>query len=48
MLFTVADGTHTWPGTSRGTGGLRPGTFDLNSRLLWIAAAPPPLPCLPW
>jgi polyhydroxybutyrate depolymerase len=48
VLFTVADGTHTWPGTSRGSGGLRPGTFDLNARLLWIAAAPPPLPCLPW
>jgi polyhydroxybutyrate depolymerase len=48
VLYTVADGTHTWPGTSRGNGGLRPGTFDLNSRLLWIASAPPPLPCLPW
>jgi polyhydroxybutyrate depolymerase len=48
VLFTVADGTHTWPGTSRGSGGLRPGTFDLNSRLLWSVVAPPPLPCLPW
>lgn len=47
VLFTVGDGTHTWPGTSRGTGGLRPGTFDLASRLLWIAASPPPLRCLP-
>jgi polyhydroxybutyrate depolymerase len=48
VLFVVADGTHTWPGASRGTGGLRPGTFDLNGRLVWSAAAPPPLPCLPW
>jgi len=48
VLFAVADGTHTWPGSSRGTGGLRPGTFDLNQRILWSAAAPPPLPCLPW
>jgi poly(3-hydroxybutyrate) depolymerase len=24
VLFVVADGTHTWPGSSRGTGGQRP------------------------
>lgn len=36
-LLTIDDGTHTWPGSSRGVGGLRPGTFDLNGPL--IAAA---------
>jgi poly(3-hydroxybutyrate) depolymerase len=46
VLFAVADGTHTWPGSSRGAGGLRPGTFDLNGRLVRSAAAPPPRSCL--
>jgi poly(3-hydroxybutyrate) depolymerase len=48
VLFAIADGTHTWPGTSRGTGDLRPGTFELATRLVWAAVAPPPVPCLPW
>jgi hypothetical protein len=48
VLFAIADGTHTWPGTTRGIGDLRPGTFDLAARLTWAAAAPPPVPCLPW
>ena len=39
-MFVVADGTHTWPGSSRGTGGLRPGTFDLNPRLVALALNP--------
>lgn len=38
-FFSVDDGTHTWPGSSRGTGGLRPGTFDLSKRLLDLALA---------
>jgi len=39
-LLILADGTHTWPGTSRGVSGLVPGTFDLNALL--IGAAPTP------
>jgi poly(3-hydroxybutyrate) depolymerase len=34
QLVVVDDGTHTWPGTSRGYGSLTPGTFDLNTRLI--------------
>ena len=34
QLVVVDDGPHTWPGTSRGYGGLTPGTFDLNTRLI--------------
>ncbi len=33
-LIAVGDGTHTWPGTSTGSGGLTPGRFDLNRRLI--------------
>lgn len=40
VMFAVADGTHTWPGSSRGTGGLTPGTFDLNPRLVALALNP--------
>ena len=36
-MLVIADGTHTWPGTSQGVGGLVPGSFDLNSRLLTMA-----------
>lgn len=36
-MFAIDDGTHTWPGTSRGVAGLRPGTFDLDGRLLALA-----------
>ncbi len=39
-MFAVADGTHTWPGSTRGTGGLRPGTFELNRRLVALALQP--------
>jgi polyhydroxybutyrate depolymerase len=39
-LLVVADGTHTWPGTSRGVSGLDPGSFDLNSLLVAAARAP--------
>ena len=39
-LLVVADGTHTWPGTSRGVSGLVPGTFDLNAMLVGAASAP--------
>ena len=39
-LLVVADGTHTWPGTSRGVSGLEPGSFDLNSLLVAAAQAP--------
>ena len=39
-LLVVADGTHTWPGTSRGVSGLVPGTFDLNAMLVGEASAP--------
>ena len=39
-LLVVADGTHTWPGTSRGVSGLQPGSFDLNSLLVAAARAP--------
>ncbi len=39
-MFAVADGTHTWPGSTRGTGGLRPGTFELNRRLVALARQP--------
>lgn len=33
-LIAVADGTHTWPGTSVGSGGLTSGDFDLNRRII--------------
>ena len=39
-MFAIADGTHTWPGSSRGTGGLAPGTFALNRRLIALALNP--------
>ncbi|MDO8364702.1 MAG: PHB depolymerase family esterase [Actinomycetota bacterium] len=39
QFLAVDDGTHTWPGSSRGTGGLRPGTFDLTRRLVALAAS---------
>ena len=39
-MFAIADGTHTWPGSSRGTGGQTPGTFDLNDRLVDLALHP--------
>ena len=39
-LLVVADGTHTWPGTSRGVSGLQPGSFDLNSLLVAAARGP--------
>jgi len=41
-IYSVADGTHTWPGSSTGTGGLQPGTFDLSIRLLALAVARQP------
>jgi polyhydroxybutyrate depolymerase len=44
-LLVVADGTHTWPGTSRGVSGLEPGSFDLNP-LLVAAARTPTSGCL--
>jgi polyhydroxybutyrate depolymerase len=36
-MFAIADGTHTWPGSSYGTGGQTPGTFALNRRLVALA-----------
>jgi len=36
-MFSVADGSHTWPGSLEGTGGQVPGTFDLNRRLVDLA-----------
>ena len=33
-LLAVSDGPHTWPGTTQGTAGLAPGTFDLNRRIV--------------
>jgi polyhydroxybutyrate depolymerase len=39
-MFAIADGTHTWPGSSRGTGGQTPGTFDLDQRLVDLALHP--------
>ena len=39
-LLVIADGTHTWPGTSRGVSGLVPGTFDLNAMLVGAASTP--------
>ncbi len=33
-LIAVGDGPHTWPGTSVGSGGLTPGDFDLNRRII--------------
>ncbi len=41
-LLVVADGPHTWPGTPIGTAGLRPGTFDLNRRIIADVLAPAP------
>lgn len=38
-VLVVADGTHTWPGVSRGVSGLTPGTFDLNALLITAALA---------
>lgn len=40
-LLLIADGTHTWPGSSRGVNGLVPGTLDLNGLLIEAALAPP-------
>jgi polyhydroxybutyrate depolymerase len=45
-LLTIDDGTHTWPGTSRGVAGLAPGSFDLNRLLLDRALAPGATGCL--
>ncbi len=45
-LLTIDDGTHTWPGTSRGVAGLRPGSFDLDHLLLDRALAPAATGCL--
>ncbi len=42
QLLTIADGTHTWPGSSDGVADLRPGTFDLSARLLRLALSPEP------
>lgn len=42
QLLTIADGTHTWPGSSEGVADLRPGTFDLSARLLRLATSPAP------
>lgn len=39
-LLVVADGTHTWPGTSRGVSGLDPGTLALNALLVESALSP--------
>ena len=39
-LLVIADGTHTWPGTSRGVSGLVPGTFDLNAMLVGAPSTP--------
>lgn len=39
-MFAIADGTHTWPGSSRGTGDLQPGTFALSDRLVSLALDP--------
>ena len=39
-LLVIADGTHTWPGTSRGVSGLKPGSFVLNPLLVAAARAP--------
>jgi polyhydroxybutyrate depolymerase len=39
-MFAIADGTHTWPGSSHGTGDLRPGTFALSDRLVALALDP--------
>ena len=39
-MFAIADGTHTWPGSSQGTGDLRPGTFALSDRLVALALDP--------
>jgi len=36
-MFAIADGSHTWPGSSHGAGGLTPGTFALNRRLVDLA-----------
>jgi poly(3-hydroxybutyrate) depolymerase len=36
-LLIIADGTHTWPGTSQGVDGLTPGTLDLNGLLISAA-----------
>lgn len=41
-LLIVGDGPHTWPGTSVGSGGLKPGTFDLNRRIVADVLAPEP------
>ncbi|MEQ1702326.1 MAG: PHB depolymerase family esterase [Ilumatobacteraceae bacterium] len=37
VFLAIADGTHTWPGSSDGVADLRPGTFDLSVRLLQSA-----------
>ncbi|MCU1502571.1 MAG: polyhydroxybutyrate depolymerase [Ilumatobacteraceae bacterium] len=41
-LLTIDDGTHTWPGTSRGVAGLVPGSFDLDAPLLARTASATP------
>lgn len=45
-FLAIADGTHTWPGSSDGVADLRPGTFDLSVRLLQLATGAAP-GCLP-
>jgi len=39
-MFTVADGSHTWPGSAQGSGGQVPGTFTLSRRLVDLALNP--------
>ncbi len=41
-LIAVADGPHTWPGSSQSNGDLVPGTFDLNRRIIDDLLAPEP------
>jgi poly(3-hydroxybutyrate) depolymerase len=37
LMVAVADGTHTWPGGPKGTGGLDPGAFDASA-YVWSVA----------
>ncbi|MGI9051764.1 MAG: alpha/beta hydrolase family esterase [Ilumatobacteraceae bacterium] len=39
-LLLIADGTHTWPGSSRGNEVLVPGSFDLTTLLIAAPSAP--------
>ncbi|MEP1122914.1 MAG: prolyl oligopeptidase family serine peptidase [Ilumatobacter sp.] len=41
-LIAVADGPHTWPGSTQSNGDLVPGTFDLNRRIIDDLLAPEP------